>query len=58
VREVWQRERLQPDFARSGEACDEDTVAAEEHVADAFDQRDVHVHRLAEHADVTRMHLQ
>ena len=33
VREIRQRERLQPDFARAGQARDEDAVAAEEHVA-------------------------
>jgi hypothetical protein len=56
-REVRQRQRLQPDFSGPGQTRDEEPVAAEDHVADAGQQRDVEVDRLAEHADVTRMGL-
>src|SRR5215472_2606320 len=41
MRQVHQRKRLQPHAPRSGERAEEDPVAAEEHIADALDARDV-----------------
>ena len=55
MREVGQGQRLQPDSARAGKRGEEDSVAAEEHVADAADPRDLETDAGREHADMAGM---
>src|SRR3984893_18439864 len=58
MRQVLHGHRLQPHAAGTRECGEEDAVAAEEHVLDTRDGRDVELHRFLEHADMAWMHAQ
>src|SRR4029077_6598203 len=58
MREVLHGHRLQPDLSRAGERREEDAVASEECVLDAWNGGDVELHRFLVHAHVAWMHAQ
>src|ERR1700687_1987990 len=49
MRQVRQRQRLQPDASRPGECGKEDAVTAKKHVANALDARDLKTNARLEH---------
>src|SRR5271157_704319 len=53
MRQVRQRQRLQPDAARPGKSGKEDAVTAKKHVANTLDARDLKTNTRLEHADVS-----
>ena len=48
---------LQPDFARAGQAGDEQTIRAEQGVTDAAHKNNVKIHGILEHPDMARVDL-
>src|ERR1700730_11800013 len=53
MRQVRQRQRLQPDASRPGKCGKEDAVTAKKHVANALDTRDLKTNTRLEHTDVS-----
>src|ERR1700744_2707518 len=58
VRELRDGQRLQPHSSRPGERGEKDALAAEDHVANAGDARDLKRHGSLEGANVSRMDAQ
>jgi hypothetical protein len=58
MRQVGERERLQPDFPRAGQVGEEQAVAAEQHVLEAAHRGDLEIYAFVKHSNMAGMHAQ